>query len=493
MSKTHNEQHKKWTETYRASIISVVIMVILLIAAVICHLFGWRDAPFQFLAACLGAGVTVIITNLLLVEQTKQQDSLQKNRAIAEEELQNKVKQMELVQIKETEQYKTKLRIYQEYLEKLCDVVRDRKLDTDEKIDMQFRTAYLAMHSDVDHIEQVSSSIKDIIGSLIDPSGDKYDVEKVQRALFNIVHQFRAELYADSRAYSKDTCNGKEDNKNETNDSNAFEAIIKNFVDAFSPEGEDEMKPDMINTDNTNIWKSAVERWKKDNWTLLIDGETIRLYRPYNKDIHVQFGFWKGHYYIQAKYHNFGDFSQALKWEYKGSKTYETWWNHLHNLGFPDIEEGKFMQTVETDENIQQMMVNWVDKLITFIKKWDIPAKRFNKLMEIIGENRKKYERDGWRFWIYNSNCVVCDSHLSAIGNPFIDTYNENGKISIRLGNRDKNGEMQKKIVAELKMPTDEIVGNDTRTEYASFDENTSDEIVMTKVAELIDKLSQIK
>ncbi len=493
MSNTQNEHQKKWTETYRASLISVTVMLILLIAAVGCHLFGWRDAPFQFLAACLGAGVTVIITNLLLVEQTKQQDSLQKSRALAEEELQNKVKQMELVQIKETEQYKTKLRIYQEYLEKLCDVVRDRKLDTDEKIDMQFRTAYLAMHSDVEHIEQVSSSIKDIIGSFIDPSGDKYDVEKVQRALFNIVHQFRSELYADSKTLSNNACNGgMEDDKIEDNDSNAYEAIIKNFVDAFSPEGEDEMKSDTIIGDNANIWNTALERWEKDNkWICFIDGETIRLHRPYDKDIHVQFGFWKGHYYIQAKYHNFVDFSQALKWEYKGSKTYETWWNHLHNLGFPDIEEGKFMQMVETDENLQQMMVNWVDKLIAFINKWDIPAKRLNGLMEII--DRKKFEQCGWRFWIYDSKCVVCDSHLSAIGNPFIDTYNENSKISVRLGNRDKNVEMQKKIVASLGMPTDDVVENDTRTEYASFDKNTSDEIVMTKVAELIDKLSQIK
>ena len=63
--KSDNRQKQKWTETYRASIISVLMMLFLLVAAVICRLFGWKDAPFQFLAACLGAGVTVIITNLL--------------------------------------------------------------------------------------------------------------------------------------------------------------------------------------------------------------------------------------------------------------------------------------------------------------------------------------------------------------------------------------------------------------------------------------------
>lgn len=75
-------------EKYKASVISVGIMLLLLVVAVVCHLYGWKDAPFQFLAACLGAGVTVIITNLLLVEQTKQQAALQDKQIKAQGKLQ---------------------------------------------------------------------------------------------------------------------------------------------------------------------------------------------------------------------------------------------------------------------------------------------------------------------------------------------------------------------------------------------------------------------
>ena len=473
---TEKCNNQKCTNAYRASFFSLIIMIILLGVAVACHLFGWRDAPFQFLAACLGAGVTVIITNILLVEQTKQQDTLQKNRAATEEELQNKAKQMELEQIIETERYKTKLRIYQEYLERLCDVVRDRELTTDEKIDMQFRTAYLAMHSDVGHIEKVSSSIKDIIGSLIDPSGDKYDVEKVQRALFNIVHQFRAELYP---------------NKGDTEDGNVFDATINNFVAAFSPEGDDGHQPDISIGGNLTLWNTAVEKWQESNeWDIITDGETIRLHRVNQPEIHVLFGFWENHYYIQAKYYRFVNFSQALKWKYKGRRTYETWWKHIEDNSFYCLSSGEFWEKFSSDTNMQSILIEWFDKLIKEITDFDIPANRWDELMRHI--DRKECEHNGWEFWIYNANCIVCDSHLSAIGNPFIDTYNDNGKIVVRLGNRDKNIEMQKKIVANLGMPTDGITKNDTRTEYASFDDGTSDEIVMSKVAELIARVSKM-
>ena len=126
--KSENNQKQKWTETYRASIISVLMMLFLLVAAVICHLFGWKDAPFQFLAACLGAGVTVIITNLLLVEQTKQQQELQKEQNEAEDERRNREKQnKENIQIRES-----KIDAYNKFLGELYSSLTTGELNEDK-------------------------------------------------------------------------------------------------------------------------------------------------------------------------------------------------------------------------------------------------------------------------------------------------------------------------------------------------------------------------
>lgn len=465
------ETQKNKQNKYKASIISVVIMLLLLVVAVVCHLFGWKDAPFQFLAACLGAGVTVIITNLLLVEQTRQQATLQDKQYQAQEDLQNQAKKMELRQIKETEQYKTKLRIYQEYLEKLYEAVKDRELTTEEKIQMQFQTAYLAMHTETAHIEQVSTSVKDIIGCLIAPSSDKYDVKQLQQALFNIVLQFREELYDDEKV----------------NDSN-YEKIMKNFVEAFTPEGDE--SEDEHASLNNGVWQEATNNWiKDDKWRLNIDGETIRLHRPEDTEIHVQFGFWRGHYYIQAKYHRFINFSQELKWKYKGSKTYETWWKHVDE--FKDLKEGEFWQTFSNSDFMQKLLVDWFEKLIAFIEKWDVPASRYTELMKQIDKN--VYEQHGWGFWIYDSCCVVCDSNNSEEGKPFIDTFldEEIGKVVVRLGNRANSRETQKKILERIGISADRIRETDNRTDYAMFEADSSNEVIMAKVAELMQKLKE--
>lgn len=460
---------KKWFETYRASFISVCAMVLLLIAAVFCHLFGWKDAPFQFLAACLGAGVTVIITNLLLVEQTKQQGELQKEEAKAQSDLQDKVKAQNLEQAKKTEQYKEKLRIYQKFLEELYTVVKDRDLSTEEKINMQFQTAYLAIHTDVGRIEEVSANLKDIIDCLISPSGNNYDVDRLQQALFNIVRQFREELYEEKVSVGDD-----------------YTAIINNFVKAFSPDGDDN------NTGNdASLWSEACTRWKEDKkWEMSVNGETIRLHRPDNKEIHVQFGFWEGHYYIQAKYQGFSDFSKELKWKYKGRKTYETWWKHIESTLFHGLKEGEFWDKFTADEAMQKELVKWFDDLILFIDGWDIPAGRYKTLMGII--DRAAYERKGWAFWVYDSRCIVCDSHLKDLGEPFIDTYYDEsiGKITVRLGNRKNDENVQRMILERIGLPTAEI-REDNRTDYRTFEADAKDDDIMSAAAELMEKIAK--
>lgn len=471
IEKSNAQTSKGWFKENFTILLSLVLVIVMLLTVVSpLGLFTAHDAPFQLLAACLGAIVTVLITSLLLKSQAKQQHELQQEQAKTQEDLQNKAKSMELRQIKETEQYKAKLKIYQEYLVNLYEAVKDRELTTEEKIQMQFQTARLAMHTETGHIEQVSTSVKNIIDCLTTPSGDKYDVEKLQKSLFNIILQFREELY----------------DNDSVNDSN-YSLIIQNFVEAFTPDGDD-LNPEIDDDANILIWSESVKKWTKDDkWRLSVNGETIRLHRPENTDIHVQFGFWREHYYIQAKYYKFVNFSQTLKWKYKGSRTYETWWSHLSSPEFFNLKEGEFWQYFSTSESMQKLLVDWFERLMSFIEIWDKPANRFNELMNQI--DKVSYEQKGWNFWIYDSRCVVCDSHYKDKGEPFIDTFDEGGKVVIRLGNRRNNVEIQKRILASIGWTEDKI-RKDGRTDYAIFEKDTSDIVIMTKVAELMKNLS---
>ncbi len=238
-------------------------------------------------------------------------------------------------------------------------------------------------------------------------------------------------------------------------------------------------------------WKTACERWNKTGrWKMIVDGETICLHRQDNRNIHVQFGFWKGHYYIQAKYDPFSSFSQTLKWEYGGSRTYSTWWNHISTREYYDLKEGEFWQKFNESESMQNELVAWFNDLIAFIEKWDEPAERWFTLKKMIDVD--EYRKQGWEFWVYHKKLAnVCDSHLKDEGEPFIDTFSENGKIIIRLGNRTNKAERQKDILRKLNLPTDNVIEDDDRTDYAVFDEGTPNDVVMSKVVELMEKLSK--
>lgn len=159
--KSENSKKQKWTETYRASIISVLMMLFLLVAAVICHLFGWKDAPFQFLAACLGAGVTVIITNLLLVEQTKQQQELQKEQNEAEDERRNREKEAkENIQIRES-----KIDAYNKFLGELYSSLTTGELNEDKMHTLRRRVFQdLVFYANANTLTSISKEISNLFG-----------------------------------------------------------------------------------------------------------------------------------------------------------------------------------------------------------------------------------------------------------------------------------------------------------------------------------------
>ena len=99
------------------------------------------DASSQILSALAGAVVAAIITLFLLMGQTASEEKKERNTQIFEE----------------------KLRIYQEFLRKLCDVVKDQKITPEEEIELEFQVAYIAMHTTSDSIKRISEQVRDIL------------------------------------------------------------------------------------------------------------------------------------------------------------------------------------------------------------------------------------------------------------------------------------------------------------------------------------------
>ena len=140
------------------------------------------EASAQILSALAGAVVAAIITLFLLLGQTSSEEKKERNTKVFEE----------------------RLRIYKEFLQKLCDVVKDMKINPAEEIELEFQVAYIAMHTSTESIDTISEKVKEIIVNIKE---GKDGSNEMLRPLFEIADRFYKELYGKDNDVNDDIRN----------------------------------------------------------------------------------------------------------------------------------------------------------------------------------------------------------------------------------------------------------------------------------------------
>ena len=105
------------------------------------RLFNDKEYCYEMFAAVLGVIITAIITMILLRGQSDNDVEMERASKVFEE----------------------KLRIYQEYLHTLYEVIKDGSLSDEEKMQLEFQTSFVAMHCSPCYIASVSTAVKNII------------------------------------------------------------------------------------------------------------------------------------------------------------------------------------------------------------------------------------------------------------------------------------------------------------------------------------------
>lgn len=116
-------------------VITSVIIALIAIAcafAVYLKLYTGEELWYEMFAAIIGVIITAVITMMLLVGQTDNEEKREKKGKVFEE----------------------KLRIYQEYLTTLYKVIKDGKNSNSEKLKLAFKTSSVAMHCEHDRVEK---------------------------------------------------------------------------------------------------------------------------------------------------------------------------------------------------------------------------------------------------------------------------------------------------------------------------------------------------
>ena len=209
MSTNSENKEKKHDSIYGLAVIGVIFLAIILSASLMGVFKGYE--PYQqLIAAMLSVAATGVITALLLHFQRKQQEELnEKQREFQEkqerdqEEFQKKMnedqrdfevqqKEREKQRLQETKIFEERLRIYQEFLKKLCDVVKDQKITPEEEIELQFQVAYITMHTSTKAINTISQQVSDIVVRIKNQDKNK---NLLLKELFDIADTFKEELY----------------------------------------------------------------------------------------------------------------------------------------------------------------------------------------------------------------------------------------------------------------------------------------------------------
>ncbi|MBQ3636511.1 MAG: hypothetical protein II951_12990 [Bacteroidales bacterium] len=119
----------------------VFLMVVFVAIAILSGAWPGSDASAQIMSALAGSVVAAIITMFLLLGQTSSEEQKERNTKIFEE----------------------KLRVYQDFLHKLGDVVKDMKIEPEEEVELELQVAYIAMHTSSEAILNISEQVRDVV------------------------------------------------------------------------------------------------------------------------------------------------------------------------------------------------------------------------------------------------------------------------------------------------------------------------------------------
>jgi len=247
----NNWSIRKW------SILTAILCMVLVALTIVSTLFSVKDLLYESLCAILGVVLTAIVTVLLLRGQTD----------------------IEADQSKSAKVFEEKLQIYKEFLNALCDVIKDGIITKEEYVQLQFQFATITMHTELKNTKKISDSVFNIINDL-QASKDGLS-DRLMAELLNIVEVLRGELYVGTTTMS--------DKEKESLVFN-FTEIRGSFEDASNEQEEENHEPMLGNDSNEADMKTAIKAFVeavKENLRSWAESKNVNMYVEKDKSLRI--------------------------------------------------------------------------------------------------------------------------------------------------------------------------------------------------------------
>lgn len=391
-------------------------MLLVMVCAVI--VFTYQDFPARLMAAILGVVITATITVVLLDGQSKKEQMAKRNSKVFEE----------------------KLRIYQDFITTLYNVVKDRKLTEDEKLQLEFKTSLVAMHCKPKNLDSVSAAVRNVISSFC-PSDEKKKQNSqgnipLLESLLDVVQALKIDLY--NVDIQKDAKKEGDDLDKMLFSSDIKRNTINNFQKAYVETIDEE------EAESNDTWSQAVKNWQDKGWAVEAmerEDKPLKITRNNSNSSIIDMGFYENHYYLLARYEGDINFSKCLKWDNGGKRQRDMWWEYPQ-LSI-DVERGGFIEKFKSSQELQQYIIKRVDYLMGVIMK----EHRTIQWMKAVGEH-KDWQLSTW-YW----STLVCEFQNDDEGKVYIDTMpddKDSSKVIVKLGNRANDVELLKRTLKRI-------------------------------------------
>lgn len=427
------------------------------------------DASAQILSALAGAVVAAIITLFLLLGQTSSEEKKERNTKVFEE----------------------KLRIYQDFLHCLYEVIKDGEVTEEEAIRLQFQTSFITMHTESEHIKVIAQQVQSIVSDLKNTEGDPdsgtnnaennaKNNANLMQCLFAIVEEFKKELYHFNLT--------KADRENIAEAVKAFSTIMDAVEVKEEASGNEVMSIEEANNLSQNL-KDFVEQLRQrlenklTNWTLepgdLDKGVYLNFgYKGLEEAVRVMLTYDEsnGEHYLQVhlEHDDSHEVYKHMKWRFGGRQNKWSWWKYL------DVN----YRMLATNEEI--LTRDW-DKLLSYTET------KLTELLSYVGTFVKvrdeiyyKVPKDKANVWLYYNYVVAFDYNKSLNDKLFFDVELKENGYAIQIGNRDNDIPTLLQRLAQMGFNVNEQALEEKR--YFAYKDLTPEDAV-SKVIELNSKL----
>lgn len=384
----------------------------------------WPQLLAIIASAFLGAGATAWITKSLLKDQQKSEEEKERRTKVFEE----------------------KLQIYQNFLHCLYEVIKDGEVTKEEAIRLEFQTSYITMHTKSEHVKEIAEQVKNIVESLKykgnpdekvnDAETLSKDNEQLMNCLFNIVEQFKEELYQTGEASLVMDENTKAAVKSFSSIMDAVEVKQQNTeLSIEAPENlnnilkefTDELVKRIV-ADDTK-WKFNIGELKEGvylNYAWKGKEEDMRVLIEYEKNGEHYFAV-----HLSLEDTDSHEIYKHMKWRFSGRQNKWCWWKYVDT---PNLVE-EILRTNGNHEKLLSSLANQFKELLKYVESFE---RVHREIYQKVSKNK-----DDVRMMMYYDNSVVFEnkdkSSLKVI-------LKENG-YEIQIDNNEKHYFADEKLI----------------------------------------------